>query len=221
MFPILSKSDCGGASVVAPLALLIRPHSFLLHPSQPPDEDKKRDERNCEEERPAAVMDCAVDHLRSEMDAQQPDHQNSETVSQNPERNDKRDQDRAAPGGAQKEIGCDQAGDEKNPARTDATAFLSDPNGDVGQLKDGPLTQKWRAGETEEKTGRLGGSEFGGCFKSIGHCIRHWNQKEEKRDRERALRHPFATEEQKTTGDQQAEKRQSHEPEIIILAQGL
>ena len=72
----------------------------------------------------APVVDGAVDHVRSQVNAKQPDHHHPESVSQDAERYREGHQRNSAPPGLQEKVRRHQAADEQHPTRPDAAALL-------------------------------------------------------------------------------------------------
>ena len=75
-------------------------------------------------------MNDAVDHLRADVDTKQANYENPESVSHDSQRNYKRDQKDAAPWTLEKQVGGQDTGNEKDPARSNSTALLRDLNDD-------------------------------------------------------------------------------------------
>ena len=116
---------------------LFRVSRLLVPPAQPPQDQKEWNKRECEKERTTAAMDETVNHLRTYVHAEKGDYQNPESVPQNTEWDYECDEGKTPPRRFQKQIRGKDAGNEENPARTNAAAFLRNFDGDVWQLKNG------------------------------------------------------------------------------------
>ena len=79
-------------------------HSLLAAP-QPRQEQEERHQRQHEKDGAAPVVNQAVDHVRPDVYAEQPDDQNPESVPHNPERNHEGHQDDPSPRALEKEMG--------------------------------------------------------------------------------------------------------------------
>ena len=101
-----------------------------LASAQPPKQQEQWNQRQRKEQRSALPVNDAVDHLRADVDTKQANYENPESVSQNSQGNYKRDQKDAAPRTLEKQVGGQDTGNEKDPARSNPTALLRDLNDD-------------------------------------------------------------------------------------------
>ena len=67
-----------------------------------------------------------MDYIGTDVDAELADNENANSVSNDCERNDKKDQERFWPQIPQKQIPCNEAGDEQDQAGVDSAAFRCD-----------------------------------------------------------------------------------------------
>ena len=98
------------------------------------------------------VVDRAVDHVRPDVDAEQPDDQNPESIAHDCERNHKSDEDDSSPPALEEHMGREQARDQEHPTGVNATALLGDNEHNRGQPEYGALAQQWSAGDVEKKS---------------------------------------------------------------------
>ena len=76
-------------------------------------------------------MDDAVDHLRAEVDTKRADDKHSESIAQDSQRDHETDQYSPPPRALEKQIAGQQTSDEKDQARTDTAALLSNLNENI------------------------------------------------------------------------------------------
>src|SRR6187401_533478 len=110
---------------------IIRMRHLPLSFPQPPEQQKQWDQRERKKKRPTAPVNDAVDHLRSDVNAKQPDHHDPKAIAQNSQREDEQHQHRSSPRAAEEQIRGQYAGDEKNPARPDSAALLRHAERDI------------------------------------------------------------------------------------------
>ena len=117
---------------------------------QPPREQKQRPQRQHEEERTAPVVNDAVDHVRPDVHAEQPDDEDPEPVPHDAERNDEGHQHDPAPRALEKEMRRQQARDEEHPTGVDPAALPRHLEHDAGQREDRAVAQERSARHVEE-----------------------------------------------------------------------
>ena len=67
--------------------------------AQPPQQHKKWNQRKGKKDGPTTAVDYAVNHLGAHIHAEEADHENSEAIPQDGERNDEGDKRKAPPRG--------------------------------------------------------------------------------------------------------------------------
>src|SRR5689334_1222941 len=96
----------------------------VLPAPQPPQQQVEGNQRQRKKNRAPPVVNGTVDHLRSNVHAEQSDNKDPEPVAQDPQRNHKRYQYDLSPAGPEKEMGREQAGDQQHPTGADPAALL-------------------------------------------------------------------------------------------------
>ena len=180
-----------------------------LGSAQPPKQQEQWNQRQRKEQRPALPVNDAVDHLRADVDTKQANYQDSESVSHDSQGNYKRDQKDAAPWTLQKQVGGQDTGNEKDPARPNSAALLGDLDDDSRQLEDRAIPQHGCTGQAEEEGRDFCRSKLRCRFKPMRHTIGQGNHEDQKREREGRSRHPFSPEEKKSCRRDESRSMQS------------
>ena len=87
------------------------------------EDQGKRDEGEGEEQRAALAMHPGVDHVRSDLDAELPDHEHAKSVSHEGDGQHDQGEGGLGPGRAQEHPAGDQAGEEEGERGADAAAL--------------------------------------------------------------------------------------------------
>ena len=167
-------------------------------------------------------MNGAVDHVRPDMDAEQSDDQDPESVPHDPQRNHEGHQHEPAPRALEKEVGGEQARDEEHPTGADPAALLGDPAGrsraartPCRRARSGvPVILKNKAATSADASTEAVSSQFTAASGSGTMKIRN-------ADGKGRGGHPFRAKEQKPAGGDEAHIGERHQGEIVVDAQAL
>jgi len=179
---------------------------------------EERDQRQHEEDRSAAAMDGAVDHVRPHVYAEQADREDAEPVADDPERDDEGHEQDASPGALQEQMGGEHARDEERPARADAAALAGHLEDDARQLEDGAVAHERRAGHREEQRRHLRRGARRGHLEPVHGGVGNGTMKMRKPIGNAAAPSAGAKEEEAAGGDER-DVGEGREGEVIVEAE--
>jgi hypothetical protein len=107
-------------------------------------EERHHDQRK--KDRAAVPVNRGMNHFGTDVNAQLADHENAESVSQQPEWKHGQRQDSPLPRRSQEEVTRDQTGQEQHQAGMDAAAFWRDLQRKARQLKIQVMVKDRRSG---------------------------------------------------------------------------
>src|SRR5688500_17707322 len=108
---------------------------LAIRSSEPKVQEKKQDEAEGEKDGAAAMVKRTVDDIGMPMRGRHGEHVNSESVAEDTERKNCESEHPFLPSAAEEHVASDEAGNEENETRADATTLLSDHDGEVGENK--------------------------------------------------------------------------------------
>ena len=154
------------------------------------------------------MVNGGVNKTGVHMHAQFADDNNPKGIAENAKRYDSQGKQGAFPGGAEKELAGDQAGDKQNEAGTDAAALRRHLETEARELKINAVPQQRGAGEAEEQFGGIGRAMLQERFDGVFNNDRERHQKDEKREWERERAKGAFSEAKRGCGEEEKDKGQ-------------